>query len=82
MCMGGTGGKNHRVVLMQVSVNCMVLESDGVKLIRFFFSLGFLLPGLLNSVLSVLPNISVHTGKTFSPASPRLRSIVTQLLLS
>lgn len=60
----------------------MVLEGDAVKLVRFFFSLRFLLPGLLNSVLSVLPNISEHTGKTFSPAPPRLRSIITQLFLS
>lgn len=80
VCRGGTGGENHRVVLMQVSELTMVLEGDAVKFVRFFFSLGFLLPGLLNSVLSVLPNISEHIGKTFSPAPPRLCSIITQLL--
>lgn len=65
-----------------VRVSCVGLGSDGIKLLRFFVSLGFLFPGFLNNVLSVLPNISEHTGKTFSPAPPKLSSVITQLLLS
>lgn len=48
-----------------VTVSCVGLGSDGIKLLRFLFSLGFLFPGFLNNVLSVLPNISEHTRKTF-----------------
>lgn len=65
-----------------VRVSCVGLGSDGIKLLRFFVSLGFLFPGFLNNVLSVLPNISEHTGKTFSPAPPKLSSVIMQLLLS
>lgn len=65
-----------------VTVSCVGLGSDGIKLLRFLFSLGFLFPGFLNNVLSVLPNISEHTRKTFSPAPPKLSSVITQLLLS
>lgn len=50
-CVGTLEGKIDGDFNAIVCVNCVDLGSDGIKLVRFFFSLGFLLPGLLNDVL-------------------------------
>lgn len=65
-----------------VRVSWVGLGSDGIKLVRLLFTPGFLFPGFLNDVLSVLSSISEHTGETFSAAPPKLSSVITQLLLS